>query len=166
MAGAGWLCVVRHHDDCLADITTMAQVHTFALESTLYSDTRLPLQFLGGSRSPAPRQVELSTLLAWIEANMANTSPMTVSTSTINGAATSIAVASGKLVSKIIVIGSTSGTFSVGTSAGGTQILNAESFDTDGAVFALDRYFHTGGTLHFSGYGAATLTVKLILIAV
>lgn len=91
---------------------------------------------------------------------------MSVSSTTINSATTSIAVGFGKLISKIIVIGSTSGTFSVGTSAGGTQILNAESFDTDGAVFALDRYFHTGGTLHFSGYGAATLTVKLILIAV
>lgn len=166
MAGAGWFRVVRHDDDRLADIRHMAQVHTFALESTLYSDTRLPLQFLGGSRSPAPRQVELSTLLAWIEANMANTSPMSVTTTTINGATTSIAVGSGKMVSKIIVIGSTSGTFSVGTSAGGTQILDGETFDTDGAVYTLDRYFHTGGTLHFSGYGAATLTVKLILIAV
>jgi hypothetical protein len=165
MAGTERICLVRHHDDCLADITTMAQVHTFALESTLYSDTRLPLQYLGGSRSPAPRQVELSTLLAWIQANMGNTSPMSVSSNSIDGSTTSIAVASGKMVSKIVVIGSTSGTFSLGTSAGGTQILDGETFDTDGAVYTLDRYFHTGGTLHFSGYGAATLTVKLILIA-
>jgi hypothetical protein len=125
----------------------MAQVHTFSLITQLYEDTRLPLQFLGGGNTPAARQVELSTLLAWIESNITVPSAFAV-----------------KLISKIVIIGSASGTVSVGTSSGGTQILEAESYDTDGAVFAVDKYFHNSGTLYFSGFGAHTLTVKLIQI--
>jgi hypothetical protein len=142
----------------------MAQVHTFSLITQLYEDTRLPLQFLGGGNTPAARQVELSTLLAWIESNITVASAFTVTTSSITSGSNTIAVGAGKLISKIVIIGSASGTVSVGTSSGGTQILEAESYDTDGAVFAVDRYFHSSGTLYFSGFGAHTLTVKLIQI--
>jgi hypothetical protein len=67
-------------------------------------------------------------------------------------------------VEKIVVIGGASGTFNLGTSASGTEIMEGATFDTDGAVYALDNYFHSGGTLHFSGGFAGSLTVKLILI--
>jgi hypothetical protein len=143
----------------------MPQVHTFSLFTDLSDDTRIPIQYLGGSNSPAPRQFELSTLLTWIEANLTlPASPVTVESATINSGTTSIAVAAGKLVAKVIVVGSASGTFDMGTSGSGNEILDNENYDTNGAVYAIDQYFHTSGALHFSGYGSDTLTVKLVLI--
>lgn len=140
----------------------MAQVHTFSLITEVYEDTRLPLQYPGNGQPPAPRQVELTVLLAWIEANMTQ-SPFSVQSASVANDGT-VAVSAGRLVAKVVVIGGSSGTFNLGTTASGTEILEGESFDTDGAVYVIDRYFNFGGTLHFSGGFAGSLTVKLVLI--
>ncbi len=140
----------------------MAQVHTFSLITELYDDTRFPLQYLGNGQPAAARQVELSVLLAWIEENI-TPSPFSVQSASVANDGT-VAVSAGRMVEKIVVIGGGSGTFNLGTTASGTEILEAESFDTDGAVYSIDRYFHSGGTLHFSGGFAGSLTVKLVLV--
>lgn len=142
----------------------MAQVHTFSLITDLYDDTRLPLQYLGNGQPAAARQVELAVLLAWIEANITLASnAFSVQTATVSNNGT-VAVSAGRMVAKVIVIGSAPGTFNLGTSASGTEIMEGGTFDTDGAVYAIDNYFHSGGTLHFSGGFAGSLTVKLVLI--
>lgn len=140
----------------------MPKVHLFPLTTDLYDDTRLPLQYLGGGEPAEASQVELSVLLAWIEANM-TASPFSVQSATVSDGGT-VAVSAGRLVAKIVVIGGSSGTFNLGTTASGTEIMEAATFDTDGAVYALDNYFHSGGTLHFSGGFAGSLTVKLIVV--
>ncbi len=137
----------------------MAQVHNFSLITQLYSDTRLPLQHLGNGQPAAARQFTLATLLAWLQANL--TLPdMGVTTVTITTGAPSTAIAAGKLVEKIVVIGSSGGTFNLGTSSGGTQILDGENYDTAGQVYAFDKYFGSAGSLFFSGF-SGTLTVKI-----
>ena len=140
----------------------MPKVHLFPTISSLEPGFRIPLQYLGTSETPAASAVADTVLLAWILANLP-THPMSVQSATVANDGT-VAVASGRMVEKVIVIGGASGTFNLGTSASGTEILEGETFDTDGAVYALDRYFHSGGTLHFNGGFAGSLTVKLILI--
>lgn len=144
----------------------MPKVDLFTVENDLYSDTRVPFQYLGNSQPPAARAFELSALLDWIEANISLPSnAFSVQTATVSNDGT-VAVSAGRMVAKIVVIGGSSGTFNLGTSASGTEIMEGASFDTDGAVYALDNYFHSGGTLHFSGGFAGSLTVKLVLINV
>lgn len=140
----------------------MPKVHLFPTISELKSGFRLPLQYLGTSETPAASAVSDSVLLAWIEENI-TASPFSVQSATVSDGGT-VAVSAGRLVAKIVVIGGSSGTFNLGTTASGTEIMEAATFDTDGAVYALDNYFHSGGTLHFSGGFAGSLTVKLILV--
>ena len=140
----------------------MSQVHNFPLTTNLYDDTRLPFQYPGNGGAPAALQVELSVLLAWIESNM-TPSAFSVQSATVANNGT-VAVSAGRLVAKVVVIGGSSGTFNLGTTASGTEILEGETFDTDGAVYVIDRYFNSGGTLHFSGGFAGSLTVKVVLV--
>lgn len=143
----------------------MALVHTFPLVDELKPGFRIPFQFLGTSETPAARAMEDTMLLAWIAANLpSSTSRLSVQTATGLAAAATLAVSAEMLLSKVIVIGSTTGTFSLGTTVSGTELIDAESFDSDGAVYVLDQYFHSGATLHFSGF-AGTITVKLVLIS-
>lgn len=142
----------------------MPKVHLFTLQNELYDDTRIPFQYRGNGQAAEARAFELSYLLSWIEANISLASnAFSVQTETVSNNGT-VAVAAGRLVAKVVVIGGSSGTFNLGTTASGTELIDTGSFDTDGAVYALDNYFHSGGTLHFSGGFAGSLTVKLILI--
>jgi hypothetical protein len=140
----------------------MAQVHTFSLDNELFLDTRVPFQYRGGAKTNTRRAFELSALVDFVAANM-TASPFSVQSATVSNNGT-VAVSAGRMVAKIVVIGASSGNFNLGTTASGTEILDGETFDTDGAVYALDRYFHSGGTLHFSGGFSGSLTVKLILV--
>jgi hypothetical protein len=133
------------------------KVNEFEIETVLYTDTKVPIQYRGGGRTAAPKQFNLSLLLAWIQANLL---PTGVSTSTVTAGATGLGLTAGKLLEKMVVYGSTTGTFSVGTTIGGTDILNGEAFDTNGLPYVVERFFKTGGTIFFSGF-AGTLTVKL-----
>lgn len=137
----------------------MSLVHNFSLLSEVYADTRLPLQYPGNGAAAAPRQITLVTLLAWLQANL-DLPDSGVSEATVTTGAPSVAIAAGRLVEKIVVVGSTSGTFNLGTSAGGTQILEAENYDGGGHVYAFDKYFLSAGSLFFSGF-SGTLTVKI-----
>jgi len=140
----------------------MAKVHEFAIDNELFVDTRVPYQYRGGSKTNVRRAFELSALVDFVAANMAP-SPYSVQTATVSNNGT-VVVGSARMVSKVVVIGGSSGTFNLGTSASGTDILDGESFDTDGAVYVIERYFHTSATLHFSGGFAGSLTVKLVLV--
>ncbi len=137
----------------------MAKVDTFTLQTTLYSDTRIPFQFRGNGLPAAPRGVELSVLLAWIEANISINGADPVSASITTGAP-SVAIPAGKLLEKFVVIGAASGTFSLGTTVSGTDLFESEPYDTNGAVFVIEKYFKTAGNIYFSGF-TGTLTVKL-----
>lgn len=140
----------------------MSKVHTFPTIAELLPGFRLPLQYIGTGEPPAASQVPDTVLLAWILANIPS-SALTVQAATVANNGT-VAVAAGRLVSKVVVVGGASGTFNLGTTASGTEIMEEATFDTDGAVYALDNYFHSGGTLHFSGGFAGSLSVKLVLI--
>lgn len=143
------------------------KVNTFPLITELYDDTRVPLQYPGNGAAAAAKQFELSVLLAWLQANLdfgASSGPVSVSTTTVETDHPSIAVSAGRMIAKVIVTGDGSGTFDLGTSSGGNQILDGESFSTTAAVFAIDKYFPSGGTLYFSGFSTAILTVKLVII--
>jgi len=140
----------------------MAKVHEFAIDNELFVDTRVPYQYRGGSKTNVRRAFELSALVDFVAANMAP-SPYSVQTATVSNNVT-VVVGSARMVAKVVVIGGASGIFNLGTTASGTEVLEGAPFDTDGAVHAIDLYLHSGGTLHFSGGFAGSLTVKLVLV--
>jgi len=141
----------------------MSKVHTFPLLTEIYSDTRLPLQYPGNGAAAAKKQIELSLLLTWIEANIAFPSTFSVQSETVTGGSPSIAVSAGRLVLGMLITGDGSGTVDVGTAPGGSNILGGESYSTTPAFFFVPWYFDSSGTLNFDGF-SGTLTVKLILI--
>jgi polyisoprenoid-binding protein YceI len=134
----------------------MPVVHGFTIDNELYLDTRVPFQYRGNGKSAAARAFELSALVSFLEANIAL--PGAPSQATVTLASSAVAISGGKLLEKIVVIGS--GPFFLGTAAAGTDIIDAGTAQTTGAVFVVDRYFLTSATLHFSGF-SGTLTVKL-----
>lgn len=140
----------------------MGKVHLFPTIPSLLPGFKIPLQFVGTGETPAASQVEDTVILAWIESNL-TPSKFSVATGTVSNDG-SIAVSSGRMVADVIVVGATSGTFNLGTTSGGTEILEGESFDTDGAVYTIKRYFNSGGSLYFGGGFSGSLTVKLILV--
>jgi len=128
----------------------MAQVHTFPLLTSLFSDTRLAGQYPGDGADPEPFQVELGELLAFFAADLAAATPaVTVS----NG--DTVAVAAGRLIF-CIAIEAPSGdrTVKVGTTAGAddimelTDITNGQDF-----TYTLNFYTSTSKTLHFTTTG-------------
>lgn len=83
--------------------------------------------------------------------------PGTVSKST----AGTISVPAGTLVVAIVVTPSADMTISIGTSAGGTQIIDAEEITSGTTVpFVINHYFTGSGTLHFT-LSAGTVTVHV-----
>lgn len=140
----------------------MPKVHLFPTIPSLSAGFRIPLQYLGTSETPAASAVADTVLLAWILANLP-ANPISVQSATVSNGGT-VAVAAGRQVLEMLVIGGSSGTFNLGTSASGTEVMEGAAFDTDGAVHGIGNYFHSGGTLHFSGGFAGSLTVKLVLI--
>ena len=166
MAGARRFVLVQRHHDALGGISRddMAKVHTFPLVSDLYSDTRLPLQYLGGGESPAASQVALSTLLTFLEANLAFPSgPVTISSATITGASNSMAIPAGRILSKVVVVSAGHDDFQLGTTDGGSELVEDGQSSTAGEVYVLERYFVSSGTIYFTGM-SGNLTVKLVLI--
>lgn len=142
----------------------MSKVHTFSLLTELFSDTRLPLQYPGNGAPAAPRQIELSLLLGWIEDNITLPAPaLTVQSASVTTVSPNISVSAGRVVLGFAITGGGSGTFNLGTSPGGSDILAGEAYDTTGLLYFVPRYFPSGGTLCFDDFGG-TLTVKLILI--
>ncbi len=142
----------------------MSKVHTFPLVSEVFDDTRLPLQYPGNGSPAAPKQLELSLLLAWIEANITlPTSPFSVQSASVTTGSPDISVSAGRLVLGMLITGSGSGTMNVGTAPGGSNILAGESYSTTPEFFFVPWFFASSGTLNFDGF-SGTLTVKLILI--
>lgn len=135
----------------------MAKPSTFPAESALYDDTKIPIQFRGGGRAAADKQVALSLLLEWIQDNLP---PTGVSSNSVSDPSLGLGVTAGRLIEKIIVIGGGSGTFSLGTSLGDDSLLSGEAYNTSGEVYILEKYFNSGGSLYFSGF-SGTLTVKM-----
>lgn len=82
-----------------------------------------------------------------------------VSTTAASGSTTTVNIAAGTLVEKIVVIGSVSGTITISKN-GTTTLFDAESFTTAGSVFEPSEYFNSAGTLVFTGY-AGTPTFKI-----
>lgn len=74
----------------------------------------------------------------------------------------SISFAAGALVSALVITPSANMTMSIGTSGGGTQILDSEPL-TSGTpvVFVINHYFTGSGALHFTlSTGTVTVHVK------
>jgi hypothetical protein len=138
----------------------MAQVHLFPLDNNLHADTRVPFQFRGGGQGAAARAFQLSALVSFMQDNLAipNVGP---NEATVTLAAPNVIIGAGVLVEKIVVIGTTTGTFQLGTTPGSSNILdNSSEYTPNGTVFAFNQYFHAAGLLCFSGF-TGTLTVKI-----
>ena len=142
----------------------MSKVHTFPLVSEVFDDTRLPLQYPGNGASPAPKQMELALLLTWIEANITFPAQIvSVQSVSVTTGSPNISVSANRLVLGLLVTGSGSGSFNLGTAPGGSDILAGESYSTTPAFFFVSRFYGSSGSLCFDGF-SGTLTVKLILI--
>lgn len=136
----------------------MAKVHLFPLVSSLFSDTRLPLQYLGGGNTPAARQVSLATLLTWMEANL----PLLTSTSVNVSASTyTYTLPAGKWLIAFAVSSSSDQEFNVGFSSGTDEYIQAGNVTGGGSESFGAPIFGgaAGKTLYFSGLsGSTTLT--------
>lgn len=140
----------------------MPKVHLFPTIDELLPGWRMPLQYVGDGEPAAAVAAPDTVLLTWILANLP-ANPISVQSATVSNNGT-VAVAAGRQVLEILVVGGASGTFNLGTSASGTEIMENADFDTDGVLHQIGNYFHSGGTLHFSGGFSGSLTVKLVLI--
>ncbi len=70
-----------------------------------------------------------------------------------------VAIPAGRLLTNIVILYSTgSPTVSVGTTAGGRQIIDAETPD-NGASFDQSAYFDTAGLLYFTTTGDLTVRI-------
>lgn len=136
----------------------MAKVHLFPLVVSLYSDTRLPLQYPGGGNSPAARQVELSTLLAWLEDNLQlpQKTQASVSASTYT-----YTLPAGKWLLGIAVSSASGQSFNLGLSAGTDELIQG-GIVSPGGVSTFGANLYAGGSslsLYFSALtGSTTLT--------
>ena len=136
------------------------EVHLFPLDNELFSDTRVPFQKRGGGKSPNARGFELGALVDFVQANI-SLPDAGVSTATVTTGSPNVAISAGKLVEKIVVIGSSVATFQMGTTPGSSNILdNTSEYNPSGAVFVFNQYFNNAGQLCFSAF-SGTLTVKV-----
>jgi hypothetical protein len=138
----------------------MAKVHLFPLVTSLFADTRLPLQFPGNAQPPAASQVTLATLLAFIQANLTNNTAATVSSATH-----SMSVPAGKWLVGIAVQSATTQAFKCGLSAGTDELVYEGIVDAgDVSTFSALLFGGTGGkTIHFSALtGSVTITLLVL----
>lgn len=86
---------------------------------------------------------------------------VSVITNTITTGSNSVGVPAGKVLEYFTAIhGSSSGVLIVGTTNGGSEIMDYANFDTAGYVNQVMRYFSTATTIYFTGF-TGSLTVKL-----
>lgn len=140
----------------------MARVNLFPLVTDLYSDTRFPLQYLGGGETPAASQVELAVLLQWIEENI--TLPVSMAV-TVNTASYTLAVPAGKWLVGIAATSADEQTLDIGLSVGTDEIVQAGHVDAAGtSTFGALLYGGGSGTnVYFSNMtGTVTLTFLML----
>ena len=133
------------------------KVNEFPLQSTLYNDTRITTQYPGNGAGPAAKQIPLSLLLAWMQANLGVGSQLV----TVSGSTYAFTIQAGKWLLAYAVEGSSTFTFNVGDSAGGNEIT-FEGQHTGGAVdsFPVSIYGGDGGkTIYFSGLSGGLLVL-------
>ena len=125
----------------------MAQVHTFTLLTELFTDTRLPLQYPGGGNPAAARQVALSVLLDWIEANITLPASDAPAAQEIDDGDT-IVIAAGTLIETIVFeYASGSRTVQIGTSIGADDILESTVIASNSELsHTVNRYWTNSGT--------------------
>lgn len=77
------------------------------------------------------------------------------------GGTDEISVPAGRMVSQIVVTaGSGSGSVSIGTTDGGSEIIENEPYNTSGRPFTVGWWFSSAATLYFSVF-TGTITVKI-----
>ncbi len=142
----------------------MAKVHDFALDNELFSDTRVPFQYRGGSKTNTRRAFELSALVDFVAANM--DVALSVQSTTVSAGtpeAQAVDIAANRLVLGVLVTGAAPGTFNLGTSPGGSDILGGEAYGTTSLFYFVPRFYPASGSLCFDGF-SGTLSLKIILI--
>lgn len=83
-------------------------------------------------------------------------------TQTITTGSPSVSVPAGLLLTDVVIIGTPAGTVNIGTSSGASDYFEGLDYDNNGSnPLQSPKYFKTAGTLWFSGFAAASLTVKL-----
>jgi len=139
----------------------MAKVHLFPLITSLYSDTRLPLQYPGNGQPPAASQVALSVLLQWIEDNLELEYGSSVS---VNTSTYTYNLPAGKWLVGIAAQSASAQAFKCGLSAGTDELIYEGIVGAgDVSTFGVLLYGGTGGkTIYFS---ALTGTVTLTFLA-
>lgn len=77
---------------------------------------------------------------------------------TTGNTSTAISLASGLILEKVLVVAPSSATYSIGTSAGGTNVLDSEAVSANVGRVSVINFFANGTTLlHFTGLPAGTL---------
>jgi hypothetical protein len=138
----------------------MAKVHLFPLITSLFSDTRLPLQFPGNSQPPAASQVTLATLLTWTKDNLSFNATATVATATH-----SMTIPAGRWLVGIAVQSGAAQAFKCGLSVGTDELVYEGIVDAgDVSTFSALLFGGTGGkTIHFSALtGSVTITLLVL----
>ncbi len=138
----------------------MSKVHTFPLITTLYADTRLPLQYPGGGNAPEALQVELDVLRAYIQDNLNLSTTASVSASTYT-----FSIPEGCWLVGIAVESASAQTFKCGLSAGTDELIYEGIVGAgDVSSFGVLLYGGTAGkTIYFSALSGSTLITFLLL---
>jgi hypothetical protein len=75
-----------------------------------------------------------------------------------------IAVAAGTLITALVITPSTNMNVSVGTSSGGTQLVDTEAVTSaTPKVFVINQFFATSATLYFTLSSAGSTSVSVLL---
>jgi hypothetical protein len=135
----------------------------FVTKTTAYLDTKLMSQVPGNSAAAEDCQFTLNAVLTLFKANgllagkiLSGTFPGSTSGE--------IEVPANALVQQIVVQSSGAGSIDIGTTGGGTEIVDGLTYPTAPNPFVMNYEFGSGGgTLHFTGHDD-TVTVKVIYI--
>lgn len=139
------------------------KVNEFPLLSTLFSDTRIPLQYPGGGASPAQKQVQLAVLLAYLQANIGFGNQLV----NVSGSAYAYVIPSGIWLLAYAMEGSTDQTFNVGNTAGSNEITFQGTHTADQVdSFPVMIYGgDSGKTIYFSGL-SGTNSITFLTIGI
>lgn len=138
----------------------MSKVHTFALTGDIYPDTRFPLQWPGNGLDPTPLQVEFSTIVGAVAAQIGFSVGYTVNTETYT-----FEIPVGRWLVGIAVESADAQTFQCGLSAGTDELISAGSVGAgDVSTFGVLLYGGaTGKNIYFSALtGTSTITFLMI----
>lgn len=137
---------------------------SFTTKATAHLDTKLISQVPGNSAPIEDCQFTVQTILNVLKAN--GLLPGKVASGTFpSGTSGEIEIPANTVVQHIVVSSAGAGTIDIGTTGGGTEIVEALPYPTAPNPVVINYEFGSGGgTLHFTGHDDS-VTVKIIYIS-